>query len=178
MALRADRAGAVDMLTELFAQRSAQLGLSGDARVEYRPRSHSEDEEGFFAELQSRLSNDLDRGFSTHGPHRDDLAFLRDARELRTYGSQGEQRLALLALLLAERDVLARERRRIPLMLLDDVMSELDSQRRELLAHELSSAGQSVIATTDLTHVPGASDSRVTRLRVSPGAILGEALAA
>ena len=85
------------------------------------------------------------------------------------YGSQGEQRLALLSLLLAERAVLARERRRTPLMLLDDVMSELDSERRELLAGELSSGGQSVIATTDLAHVPGASAASVTRLRVSDG---------
>ena len=122
--------------------------------------------------------SDLERGFSTHGPHRDELALLRDGRELRLYGSQGEQRLALLALLLAERTVLARERGRTPLMLLDDVMSELDSERRELLADELSSGGQSVIATTDLGHVPGAGAAAVTRLRVSPGAILQEALAA
>ena len=92
-----------------------------------------------------------------HGPHRDELALLRDGRELRIYGSQGEQRLALLALLLAERSVLARERDRTPLMLLDDVMSELDATRRELLARRAVAArGQSVIATTDLAHVPGA----------------------
>jgi len=57
-------------------------------------------------------------------------------------------------------------------------MSELDADRRRLLADELSGDGQSVIATTDLAHVPGASDVAVTRLRVSPGAILQEALAA
>ena len=51
-------------------------------------------------------------------------------------------------------------------MLLDDVMSELDAERRELLAAELSTAGQSVIATTDLAHVPGAMDATVRRLRV------------
>jgi DNA replication and repair protein RecF len=57
-------------------------------------------------------------------------------------------------------------------------MSELVSERRELLAGELSRGGQSVIATTDLAHVPGAGAAEVTRLRVSPGAILQEALAA
>ena len=103
---------------------------------------------------------------------------MRDRRELRVYGSQGEQRLALLALLLAERAVLAGARRRTPLMLLDDVMSELDAERRDLLARELRSGGQSVIATTDLAHVPGAMDAAVTRLRISPGAILQEAIAA
>jgi len=86
--------------------------------------------------------------------------------------------MSLLALLLAERTVLARERGRTPLMLLDDVMSELDGDRREMLARELSTGGQSVIATTDLAHVPGAGDASVARLRVSPGAILQEAIAA
>jgi DNA replication and repair protein RecF len=178
LALRALRAEAVEMLTQPFAERVEQLGCSGHPTLEYRPRSRAADEDEFVAELQERLPGDLERGYSGHGPHRDELAMLRDGRELRVYGSQGEQRLALLALLLAERTVLARERGRIPLMLLDDVMSELDSERRELLARELSLAGQSVIATTDLSHVPGAGEASVARLRVSPGAILQEAMAA
>ncbi|HZL49200.1 MAG TPA: DNA replication and repair protein RecF [Solirubrobacteraceae bacterium] len=176
--LREQRSAAVALLAEPFVERAAQLGLTGAASLDYRPRSRALDEDEFVAELQARLPGDLERGFSTHGPHRDELALLRDGRELRLYGSQGEQRLALLALLLAERLVLARERRRTPLMLLDDVMSELDAERRELLARELSQGGQSVIATTDLAHVPGACGADVTRLRVSPGTILQEALAA
>jgi DNA replication and repair protein RecF len=176
--LGAHRAEAIALLAEPFAERATQLGLTGTAKMEYRPRSRARDEDEFIAELQARLPGDLERGFSGHGPHRDELAILRDERELRLYGSQGEQRLALLALLLAERSVLARKRRRTPLMLLDDVMSELDSERRELLAAELGAGGQSVIATTDLAHVPGASEERVTRLSVSSGTILQEALAA
>ena len=66
----------------------------------------------------------------------------------------------------------------MPLMLLDDVMSELDGERRELLVGELSAGGQSVIATTDLAHVPGAGQADVARLRISPGTILQEAVAA
>jgi DNA replication and repair protein RecF len=178
LAVREHRATAVALLAEPFARRAEQLGLNGDAQLDYRPRSRAADTDEFVAELQARRPSDLERGFTGHGPHRDELAILRDGRELRLYGSQGEQRLSLLALLLAERAVLARERGRIPLMLLDDVMSELDAQRRELLAEELSTDGQSVIATTDLAHVPGAGESRVTRLCVSPGAILQEALAA
>jgi DNA replication and repair protein RecF len=178
LALRSNRAAAVALLAEPFAERSRELGLSGASTLDYRPRSRARDEDELIAELEARLTADLERGFSSHGPHRDELAILRDGRELRVYGSQGEQRLALLALLLSERAVLARERGRTPLMLLDDVMSELDSDRRELLARELSSGGQSVIATTDLAHVPGAGDASVTRLHVSPGAVLQEALAA
>jgi DNA replication and repair protein RecF len=178
LAVREHRATAVALLHEPFRERAAQLGLNGEASLEYRPRSRAADADEFVVELQARLPSDLERGFTGHGPHRDELALLRDGRELRIYGSQGEQRLALLALLLAERSVLAEQRGRTPLMLLDDVMSELDAERRELLAGELSSGGQSVIATTDLAHVPGAIGARVTRLRVSSGTVLQEALAA
>jgi DNA replication and repair protein RecF len=178
LAVRDDRALAVKLLAEPFAARTAELGLNGEARLEYRPRTHAVDDEELMAELRERLERDLRRGFSGHGPHRDEFALLRDGRELRAYGSQGEQRLALLALLLAERAVLADQRSSVPLMLLDDVMSELDADRRELLAHELRDGGQSVIATTDLAHVPGAGDMSVRRLRVSPGAVLQEAMAA
>ncbi len=178
LALRHHREEAVGLLAVPFAERATLLGCSGEPALEYRPRSRAESEEEFLGELAERLDGDLERGFSGHGPHRDELATVREGRELRVYGSQGEQRLALLALLLAERAVLARERGRTPLLLLDDVMSELDGERRELLARELSGGGQSVIATTDLGHVPGAAEMTVTRLRISPGAILQEAIAA
>lgn len=176
--LRAHREETVALLSEPFSKRAEQLGCSGEVTLSYRPRSRAIDEEQFLTELRERLPGDLERGFSGHGPHRDELAILRDGRELRVYGSQGEQRLALLALLLAERAVLADARQRTPLMLLDDVMSELDGERRNLLARELCAGGQSVIATTDLGHVPGATDASVARLRVSPGTILQEAIAA
>ena len=96
---------------------------------------------------------------------------------LRAYGSQGQQRAALLALLFAERALLAERRARPPLMLLDDVMSELDAERRELLADLLRAGGQSVITTTEPDHVPGTALAggglvRVengTRERIDPG---------
>ena len=194
IALREDRERVVELLHEPFAMRATQLGLSGEATMRYRPRSRAACVDEFVAELRERLPGELERGYGAHGPHRDELLFLRDGRELRSYGSQGELRLALLALLLAERGVLAELRGRTPLLLLDDVMSELDAERRELLAHELAGGGQSVIATTDLAHVPGVSAGQgaarsskaggitngasITRLRIAPGTVLQEALAA
>ena len=134
---------------------AAELGLIGAATLRYRPRSEAETAEQLAAELAERLDSDLDRGFTGHGPHRDELLLLRDGRELRVYGSQGEQRLALLALLLAERAALEEERGAPPVLLLDDVMSELDAERRERLVERIGGRGQSVITTTDLAHVPG-----------------------
>ena len=124
------------------------------------------------AELAERVDGDVERGFTGHGPHRDDLAFRRAGRELRTYGSRGQQRLGLLALLLAERAELAAERGAPPLMLLDDVMSELDEGRRARLVEVLRAGGQSVIATTDLSHVPGADEAGVERVAIAGGRIL------
>jgi DNA replication and repair protein RecF len=99
----------------------------------------------------------------------------RDRRELRAYGSRGQQRLGLLALLLAERDALEASRGFAPLMLLDDVMSELDGVRRTRLVELLRSGGQGLITTTDLAHVPGADEAGVTRLAIAEGAVLQEA---
>jgi DNA replication and repair protein RecF len=145
--------------------------LNGAGALRYRPRSRAEDAEGLAAELRERRASDLERGFSQHGPHRDELVLARDGRELKAYGSQGEQRLALLALLLAERAELADERGAPPLMLLDDVMSELDADRRGMLVARLDDGGQAVVTTTDLGHVPGAEAAAVVRLRVSAGTV-------
>jgi DNA replication and repair protein RecF len=177
IALRDDRARAAALLTEPFAGLASDLGLTGEGELRYRPRTRAATAEELAAELAERLESDLERGFTGHGPHRDDLVLVRDGRELRAYGSQGEQRLALLALLLAERAVLAAERGAPPLLLLDDVMSELDADRRALLVERLAD-GQSLITTTDLAHVPGADAPGVTRIAVSGGTVLQEAAAA
>src|SRR3954471_14230756 len=170
--LRDDRAAAVDLVRERFAVIAGELGLSGTGELRYRPRSTAATAEAFAAELAERTPSDLDRGFTGHGPHRDDVVLSRDARELRAYGSQGEQRLALLALLLAERAVLATERGTPPLLLLDDVMSELDADRRALLVERLDEGGQSLLTTTDLAHVPAADRPTVTRIAVAEGSVL------
>jgi DNA replication and repair protein RecF len=170
VALMADRAAAVATVADRFPVLAAELGLDGDPAVAYRPRSKADDAEGLAAELGERLQSDLERGFTQHGPHRDDLALTREGRELRAYGSQGQQRLALLALLLAEREAIAATRDAVPVMLLDDVMSELDRERRGRLVELLRGVGQSVVTTTDLEHVPGAEEDNVRRLLVQDGA--------
>ncbi len=92
-----------------------------------------------------------------------------DGVALRAYGSQGQQRAALLALLFAERELLAERRARLPLMLLDDVMSELDAERRELLADLLRGGGQAVITATEPEHVPGTAARGEELVRVGGG---------
>jgi DNA replication and repair protein RecF len=172
IALMRDRAEVVERLSPRFAAHAAALGLGDDPSVTYRPRSRASSPEELAAELAERTPSDLERGFTGHGPHRDELVFRRADRDLRAFGSRGQQRLALLALLLGEREELASGRGEPPLMLLDDVMSELDAGRRERLVEVLRGGGQSVIATTDLAHVPGAEGPDVVRLAIADGVVL------
>ena len=174
IALRDDRAQAIAAIADGVAVIAGELGLSGVVELRYRPRTKASDAAALAAEFAERADADLERGFTTHGPHRDDLALLRERRDLRIYGSQGEQRLGLLALLLAERGVLEVERGAPPLMLLDDVMSELDADRRARLVERLRAGGQSVITTTDLAHVPDADEPDVERVAIADGAVLAE----
>jgi DNA replication and repair protein RecF len=90
-------------------------------------------------------------------------------RELRSFGSQGEQRLALLALLLGEAETIADRTGVPPLLLLDDVLSELDPGRRQILAARVRSAGQALVTATDAAMLPAAPDQL---LEVTPGAVL------
>jgi DNA replication and repair protein RecF len=176
LALMSDRQGAVDLLAEPFQRLGQELGLDGHPTVSYRPRSKATDTDQLAAELAERLELDLERGFTGHGPHRDDLTAEHEGHDLRAFGSQGQQRLALLAMLLAEREVIAAHRPSAPMMLLDDVMSELDRDRRQALVELLrSSPGQSVITTTDLEHVPGATEPDVSHLAVADGRLLAMA---
>jgi DNA replication and repair protein RecF len=176
VALMEDRQRAIDVLIEPFRRLAAVLGLDGTPTLSYRPRSRAGTAEELARELAERVAGDLERGFTGHGPHRDDVVLLREERDLRAYGSQGQQRLALLALLLAEREAIGSTRAAAPMMLLDDVMSELDRDRRHALVELLRDGGaQSVITTTDLEHVPGTHADGVTRLRVRSHDVVAEA---
>jgi DNA replication and repair protein RecF len=177
--LMGDRTSATEAVAARFTRLGAELGLDGELELAYRPRSRATEPEALAGELAERLETDLARGFTTHGPHRDELVLRCDGRDLRAFGSQGQQRLALLALLLAEREALAEHRSVVPLMLLDDVMSELDHDRRRALVERLrASGGQAVISTTDLDHLPGGREAAVARIAVAGGRILQEATAA
>ena len=173
--LMRDRAEALELLAPAFEARAASLGLPWRATLSYRPRSRADDAEGLLAELRGRRAADLERGFTVHGPHRDDVHLAHGEEALRAYGSQGQQRIALLALLFAERDVLVG-RSNPPLMLLDDVMSELDSERRERVAALVCDGGQALVTAAEPDQVPGVEGATV--VEVEAGSIRPRAPAA
>src|SRR3954453_8332121 len=87
--LRDDRAAAVDLVRDRFTAFPPDLGRSGTGELPYKPRSTAATAEELAGELAERTESDLERGFTGHGPHRDDLALRRDGRDLRSYGSPG-----------------------------------------------------------------------------------------
>lgn len=120
-------------------------------RLVYRTNVADLDEEGYQDRLAQMRSADQQRTYTHLGPHRDDLRLLRRGLDVRDCASQGEQRAALLALVLAEWQYMCDLPRK-PLLLLDDVMSELDEDRRRALVALVQRGGQAVITTTDLRY--------------------------
>jgi DNA replication and repair protein RecF len=154
--------GRLDALRELapgFAAMAAELGLA-DACLAYEGEPVDE------AALSAALARDLERGTTSVGPHLHDVVLQASSRDLRSFGSQGEQRVTVLALLLAEAELLTGRSADPVLLLLDDVLSELDATRRAALLRLLP-AGQTVVTATSRDALPGEPAQVV---RISPGA--------
>jgi DNA replication and repair protein RecF len=146
-ALVRSRRETIALLSPAFAERAGELGLPHAVLVYVG-------EPPTAAALEARLERDLERGVTGLGPHLDDIAVRADGRDLRSFGSQGEQRLAVLALLLAEAELIAERGGVPPLLLLDDVLSELDASRRRALADRLGRTGQTVVTATSADALP------------------------
>jgi DNA replication and repair protein RecF len=150
----------IALLAPLFAECALELGLpGGELRYDADPPTAEA--------LEARLDDDLDRGTTGLGPHLHDVEIRADDRDLRRFGSQGEQRLAVLSLILAEAALLAERGPAPPLLLLDDVLSELDEGRRAALAERLAGPGQTLITATAASALPAEPAQLV---EVTPGA--------
>jgi len=156
------RADVLELVGGPFAEAAHELGLA-EARLAYEGEPPTE------ADLEARLQRDLDRGSTGVGPHLHDVSIVSAGRDLRSFGSQGEQRTAVLALLLAEAALLAGRRDDPPLLLLDDVLSELDPQRRRVLLEQVAGRGQTLITATSADALPGEPGQL---LEVSPGTVV------
>ncbi|MDX6407737.1 MAG: replication and repair protein RecF [Gaiellaceae bacterium] len=155
------RTEVVASLAPGFAERADELGLPA-ARMTY------DGEPPTVELLDARLERDLERGATGLGPHLDDILLTSGPRDLRNFGSQGEQRLTVLALLLAEAELIAERRGFAPLLLLDDVLSELDASRRRILAERVLGTGQTLITATEASSLPV---DAAQLLEVSPGMV-------
>lgn len=114
-----------------------EIRYSPSVKLDFENFSHSNAEEVFMEELKRTLHSDMRSGFTSAGPHRDDMDIEINGLSARAYGSQGQQRSAVLALKLAEAETLAGLSGEAPIVLLDDVMSELDQSRQDYLLNHL-----------------------------------------
>jgi DNA replication and repair protein RecF len=117
----------------------------------------------YSAKVEEMLGREIEQGVSLVGPHRDDFTFVVDGVNLHDYGSRGQQRLAVVALKLAEAQFMRKETEEHPILLLDDILSELDPARRGYVLAQAGRAGQTLITTTDLHDF---DDDLIARTRV------------
>jgi DNA replication and repair protein RecF len=162
------RAAAMEPLDSFFASSLRALYGPEKAALAY---SYTATPEGYEEALREAYGADVERGTTSVGPHRDDLGISLDGVSLTTYGSQGQQRLATLALKFAARDYVREMTGEDPILLFDDVMSELDERRREYLAEYFMESTQAVISTTNLEYFAPEILQRSRVIRISGGSV-------
>ena len=145
--------------------------------LRYQPTVPVVDGEALVDALREKLSRqrdtDRERGATQTGPHRDNIDLRVEGRELRLYGSQGQRRTAVLALRLTEAEEMTERHGTPPLLLADDVIYEMDANRRRAFLARLARSGQCLLTATDPVHLGELAES-ARRFRVEGGAIAHE----
>jgi DNA replication and repair protein RecF len=148
-----------------------QLGLPLDVPVHRVGLTAAEVQAGMIEKLRATRGEEIARGMTLSGPHRDEIRFLAGGIDLSTYGSRGQARTAVLALKLAEVDWMRARSGEWPVLLLDEVLAELDVNRRGELLARLGRAEQVVMTTTDLGLFPREFVEKATVWQVENGRI-------
>lgn len=142
----------IDFLSPIVDERHKSIaGKENGLKVEYETAVNSEDIENELLKLlETNREKDIRLGYTTIGPHRDDMLITSNGIDLRNYGSQGQQRTAALSLKLAEADCIEIRTKERPILILDDVLSELDPKRRQELLKQAQKQ-QTLLTCTDYT---------------------------
>ena len=164
------------MYREAFCARLSRLASENHAdisggreqlKVQYQPQCSAGDEASLLKAIEEGTAEDIRRLTSLRGPHRDEMALTLDGREIRAFGSQGQQRTAALSIKLSELDLIYAETGEWPILMLDDVMSELDDRRQKYLLERILPV-QTLVTTTSYDQ----SWPSATRFDISGGRIL------
>jgi DNA replication and repair protein RecF len=148
-----------------------QLGLLLDVPVHRAGLTAAEVGAGMIDRLRATRGEEISRGMTLTGPHRDEIRFLAGGLDLGTYGSRGQARTAVLGLKLAEVDWMRARTGEWPVLLLDEVLAELDTARRAELLARLRGTEQVVMTTTDLGLFPPAFVEKASVWQVESGRI-------
>ncbi len=126
-----------------------KLELNYVSSIHFTDKSKSVIEKNFFQQLKDNINRDLRAGTTSIGPHRDDMEIKLNGMDARTFASQGQQRTIVLSIKLSEVEIIKEERGLYPVLLLDDVFSELDIERRSYLTRSFNHM-QTIITSTDI----------------------------
>ena len=164
----AKQAAAIMVQRRLYIERVQQWAAKAQEEISYgkevlnvRYKSipgidHNNSEDELISQINNKLktilNDDIDKGVTTIGPHRDDIEISLNDEQIKPYASQGQQRSAVLALKIAELHILKEDIGESPVLLLDDVMSELDENRRAALLNHIDDA-QIFVTCTDASHI-------------------------
>lgn len=147
------------------------LYLKYTSNINFKSNSRKEIENLFLEQLSHTIQKDLVTGNTGIGPHRDDIEIKLNNINSRIFGSQGQQRTVVLSIKLAQVELINMERGDYPVLLLDDVFSELDEQRREYLSRSFNKM-QTVITSTDLLGLEGLKEIEQSIFYIEDGKIL------
>ena len=160
------RAKAVSELEPVAARCHRQIAVGERLEIRYLGPP-----ENLARAVQNSLAEDLRRGTTSIGPHRDDLLVLLDGQDARSFASQGQQRTAVVSLKLAEAALIEARTGERPVLLLDDVLSELDGERRAALLDEVAGGGQVIITSVEAGPFPPELIARAMVWTVEEGRI-------
>ena len=127
--------------------------------------------DGYQQKFDKIKEREVERGVTLAGPHRDDLSFFVNGKDVQTYGSQGQQRTTALSLKLAEIELIHSEVGEYPLLLLDDVLSELDDFRQSHLLNTIQGKVQTFVTTTSVEGIDHETLEKATTFQVQAGLI-------
>ena len=138
-------------MNQFLIDKQHEIGnVNEDLKIEYIENVKEED---FLIKLKDSFLDDLKHGNTSFGPHKDDYIFIINNKNIVYQGSQGQQRNAILSLKLSEVDLIYEVKKEYPILLLDDVFSELDRERQNKLLNSINKEIQTIITTTSLSEI-------------------------
>jgi DNA replication and repair protein RecF len=170
--LRLDYQPSYDPVSAAPSALPHQFALPMDAPIDRSGQSIEKIRQGFLTRLEQLRAEEIQRGLTTIGPHRDELRFLGNGIDLGVYGSRGQGRTAVLAFKLAEVIWMKQKSGQMPVLLLDEVLAELDPTRRTDLIQRVLDSEQALMTTTDLDLFPPECVSRSRLWQITAGQVI------
>jgi len=155
-----------------ISQEREQLEINYQATIDVLETDNKEKISNiYFEKFKQNRHKEIERGTTLYGPHRDDLTFFINQRDVQKYGSQGQQRTTALSLKLAEIELIKQEVGEYPVLLLDDVLSELDQYRQSHLLDTIQGKVQTFVSTTSVSDIKHETIEKAELFYVKNGAI-------